>query len=85
MGRVSEYIERYRRRQEMLHPDPLDITYEHAVNSRPRWNQYERRDIILTIRRRNPARFGRLERDMIWLRRQLLEMGLDPEQARWLL
>jgi hypothetical protein len=73
----------YQKRRDQLHPNPLDLSYNLAT-SRPKWNSFERRDIRQKIRSRNPLRFARLERDMIWLRRELMRLGLDPDQARWL-
>jgi hypothetical protein len=83
MGLWTDFITEYKRRRRQLHPDPMDITYEERL-ARPYWNQFERRDIRDKIRRKNPIRWNRLERDMVWLRRELLNLGLDPDQARWL-
>jgi hypothetical protein len=37
------------------------------------------------LRRKNPVRMARLQSDSRWLRRQMKKMGLNPEDARWLL
>jgi hypothetical protein len=85
---LSDWLEsialRLRARQENLHPDPLDISYERAM-SRPHWSRSERKAVRDTIRSHGPYRFARMERDMVWLRRECMKLGLDPEQARWLL
>ena len=37
------------------------------------------------IRLRNPVRWWGMKRDYKWLQKQLKNMGVDPDQARWLL
>jgi hypothetical protein len=81
---LTRLIDRLERRTEQVHPDPLDISYDVAVNSRPRFPYAAREDIRRGIARRNPTRFSRLERDMAWLRKECIRIGIDPEQARWL-
>lgn len=37
------------------------------------------------LRAKNPVRWYRMKRDFKWAQRQLLKVGVDPEEVRWLL
>lgn len=37
------------------------------------------------LKRKNPVRWNRLQSDMRWMRRQMVRMGRNPDDARWLL
>lgn len=37
------------------------------------------------LKSRNPVRFNRMQRDMKWIRNRMVKMGLNPEDAPWLL
>jgi hypothetical protein len=37
------------------------------------------------VARRNPRRWRRMQRDLKWLEKRMKKMGLNPEDARWLL
>lgn len=38
-----------------------------------------------SIRKKNPVRWHRLQKDLAWLRKQMVKHGHPPEKARWLL
>lgn len=37
------------------------------------------------IAQRDPRRWARMQRDFAWMEKQMIELGLDPEDARYLL
>ena len=37
------------------------------------------------IKLKNPVRWNRMQRDLKWLKKQMRKMGLNPEEARWVL
>ena len=37
------------------------------------------------VRRRNPVRWRRLQRDIRWVRKEMKRLGLNPDEWRWIL
>lgn len=37
------------------------------------------------VRQKNPVRWARLQREFRWMQRRMKKMGLNPEDARWIL
>lgn len=67
-------------------PRPLsgvDITafIEAAESKPPRGVPEMRRYVQL----KNPVRWRRMQRDFRWMQRKMKKLGLNPEDARWLL
>ena len=83
MRLFDEYLAEYRARRALAAPNPLDITYNQAM-SRPRPSEITRAELTRLLSDRHARRFARMQGDMIWLRRKLIHLGVDPDQARWL-
>lgn len=42
-------------------------------------------DVQVLIRNRNPIRWAQLQRDFRWMQKEMKRMGLNPEDARYIL
>lgn len=62
-------------------PNELDSWFE-AADARPKVGT---KSVADRIRSRNPFRWRRLLRDYRWAQKEMKRMGLNPEDARWLL
>jgi hypothetical protein len=51
----------------------------------PRPVKSDRENLRELIRVRNPVRWYRMQKDLEWVRRQLIKLGRDPNEAKWLL
>ena len=68
--------------QRRLTSDDVDSFVEAAtLRKEPRTTAQAR----AAIRQSNPVRWWRLQGDLKWLRREMKRMGLNPEDARWIL
>lgn len=56
-----------------------------ARRDRPKPNPIKSAAIQELLRARNPWRWRRFRSDVTWIRKQLIKMGYDPEEIRWLL
>lgn len=65
----------------LLGDDDYDEIFANTYPVRER----KRKDIQTTIRESNPIRWARLQRDYRWVQRRMKKMGLNPEDARWIL
>ena len=79
--RMSEMAEKG---QPPRKPSEADYTsWDQAAEHRPRPRSTEasRRAIMLD----NPVRWNRLQREFKWVQKRMVKMGLNPEEARWIL
>lgn len=74
-----------------VHSNPRDLTPEDreswydAASQRPEANERTIENLKLLIRNRNPVRWWRIRNDYKWLQREMLRLGMSPEDARFLL
>lgn len=61
-------------------PAELDSTLNYDAAPSPRQGWVRKR-----IEQEHPYRYAALQREYRWLQRRLKKMGLNPEDARWLL
>jgi len=64
------------------HLDTEDIaSFDVAIQQPPT----DRAMLAASLKSRYPMRIRRMEKDMKWLRKRMLKLGLNPEDAPWLL
>lgn len=63
--------------------EELDSWFDDGKQVPP--SNHTRESIRSAIKSRNPVRFNRMMRDFRWMQKQMKKMGLNPEDARWLL
>ena len=78
-AKAVEWAERQEARQFVREGD--DDVYG-AAYDRPPSNLATLRKRIYSL---SPVRWKRMQRDFRWMQKQMKKMGLNPEDARWLL
>lgn len=69
---------------------PVEVTdldrkkWFEASQERPP-KELRREDIIAILTQKNFVRVRRLQKDYRWMQKQLIKMGRNPEDAKWLL
>jgi hypothetical protein len=70
---------------------PRDLTdddragWDAALSAQPRGKQATIDDVKQLIRHRNPIKWWQMQRDFKWLQGEMKRLGLNPEDARFLL
>lgn len=82
--RMSNYNNRRRYDRRPLTEDDLQ-SWQDAVTKRPTGKAKTEEDVKALIRNRNPVRWWQLQRDFKWVQKEMKKMGLNPEDARFLL
>jgi hypothetical protein len=80
MGRSKNYIGEPPR---FLDDRDLSGWFNAAIEAQTSRRTQE--DIARHIKSRNPIRWRRLQRDLRWVKKEMKKLGLNPEDARWLL
>lgn len=67
-------------------PRPMsDEDFDSIMSTKPPRSQRTTGDIRRALYERNPVRWRRLQREIKWARKQMVKMGLNPEDLRWVL
>lgn len=72
----------YAKSKRLLTDNDIDSFNEAADQRKPQRTQT---NIIEALRKKDGHRMWRLQRDYRWMQKQMKKMGLNPEDARWLL
>lgn len=70
---------------------PRDLTaddyasWDEALNARASMNPRTVASVRNQIRGKNPIRWAQLQRDLRWVAKEMKKMGLNPEDARYIL
>lgn len=95
MGLFADISVWWRTMEEAGHPPPnkpRDLTdedrlaWDDALDQRARKTKPETLDDIRAlIRHRNPIRWRNLQKDYRWVQKEMKKLGLNPEDARYIL
>lgn len=84
MGRFNDFLQMAMEEGRIQSPPPTD-PFDMAANTKPAIKAPDKNEAIRILRQKNFVRMSRMEKDFRWMKREMKKMGLNPEDARYLL